>query len=423
MVKELRGEKARMISSRTFRSKIWIWLFALVPLFLHGEDTPKKKILVLCSNGGNGHNAAVGALKTLLHENYELTVVYPIDELEIFGVPSGESLYNLALRKGWTRSVNIISKYVAPKVFRGYKKKLENLIANHIEIQKPDLVISVIPFINFSGSEAARKADVPYLIITTDNDLQTFAHGLQGVTHPNFKVVVGTHLWCSQEMLHQRNIQQNLIEVIGLPVRPDFLVKKDAKLLRQQYYVSPHKPVILIMIGGAGGDAAYQYAKTLGQIQLGVHLFACAGRNQEMADKMRKIQLNPSNSMTVMEFTDQIPELMAMADLIITKPGTLSTTESLVMQLPILMDCTSEVIDWEQANVDLIKDYGVGNYIKEFDQTEMLVRDYLYDSELRHRVQQAYQEMPANRFNESIAGIIDEMCAQKNLLCDAITIP
>ncbi len=410
---------------QTFRGKIWIWLFAFSPLFLQGEEAPchKKKILVLCSNGGNGHNAAVGALKTILDDRYNFTVVYPIDELEIFGVPSGESLYNLALRKGWTRSVNIVSRYVAPKVFRRYKKKIETLIANHIQAQKPDLVISVIPFINFSASEAARKAEVPYLIITTDNDLQTFVHGLQGVSHPNFKVVVGTHLWCSQEMLHQRNISDNLIEVIGLPVRPDFLVKKDAKALREQYQIPAHKPIILIMIGGAGGDAAYQYAKTLGQIQMGVHLIACAGRNKEMADDMRRIRLNPSNSLTVMEFTDQIPELMTMADLIITKPGTLSTTESLMMRLPILMDCTNPVIDWEQANIDLIKKYGVGNDIKEFDKAEMLVRDYLYDSELRHRIQLSYQKMPANRFNESIAGIIDEMCTPKNLLCDAQTIP
>ncbi|HUD02018.1 MAG TPA: hypothetical protein VMR37_06800 [Rhabdochlamydiaceae bacterium] len=407
----------------------WIWIFAFTPLFLQGEDVAspqeKKKILVLCSNGGNGHNAAAAALKTILESRYDFKVVYPIDELEIFGVKSGESIYNLALRNGWTRSVNVVSRYVAPKLFRGYKKKLEKLIADHIEEQKPNLVISVIPFINFPASEAARKAGTPFLIITTDNDLQTFVHGLQGVSHPNFRVVVGTHHWCGREMLHQRNVPDESIETIGLPVRPDFLIKKDPKALREQYKISAHKPVILIMIGGAGGDAAYGYAKTLGQIQFGIHLIVCAGRNEELADDLRKIKLNPSNTMTVLEFTDKVPELMTMADLIITKPGTLSTTESLLMRLPILMDCTNPVISWEQANIDMIKSYGVGDFIQEFDQAEMLVRNYLYDSELRHRVQQAYQKMPANRFNESIASIIDEMCTaeNKNSLCSVEAIP
>ena len=407
-----------VLKNRLFIWK-WIWIFGFAPMFLQCDEPessfPKKKILLLNCTGGNGHNAAANALKTLLHERYDFTVVYPINELEILGIPSGESLYNLALRHGWTRSVNVVSRYVAPKVFRRYKKKIESQIALHIEAQKPDLVISVIPFINLWASEAARKADIPYLIVTTDNDLQTFVHGLQGVCHPNFKVVVGTYLGCSKEMLNQRNIPDDLIEVIGLPVRPDFLTKKDPKSLRTQYQIPPHKPVILIMIGGVGGNATYEYAKTLGQIQMGIHLIACAGRNQELAEEMRKIKLNPSNTMTVMEFTDKIPDLMAIADLIITKPGTLSTTESLVMRLPILMDCTNPVISWEQANIDLIKKYGVGNAIEKFDQAELMVREYLYDSDLRHQVQQSYQKMPANRFNESITAIIDEMSQARAL--------
>src|SRR6185436_9451502 len=164
-----------MILSLKFHSKkwtTWILIFAFAAIKLQAEDVEsppisKKKILILCSNGGNGHNAAASALKTILHDKYDFSIVYPINELEIFGIPSGESLYNLALRKGWTRSVNVVSRYVAPKIFRGYKKKLESLIAKHIEAEAPDLVISVIPFINLSASEAARKAGIPYLMITT----------------------------------------------------------------------------------------------------------------------------------------------------------------------------------------------------------------------------------------------------------------
>lgn len=413
----------RSFHNRCFQWAKWVLCFALAPLFLSAEspELPKKKILVLCSNGGNGHNAAVGALKTLLESRYDFKVIYPIDELEILGVKSGEGVYNLALRNGWTRSVNMVSRYVAPKVFRRYKKKIEELISHHIEKQQPDLVISVIPFINLPATEAARKANIPYLMITTDNDLQTFVHGLQGVSHPHFKIVVGTHLWSTREMLYQRNIPEANIETIGLPVRPDFLSKKDPAALRDQYKIPRHKPIVLIMIGGVGGEATYEYADVLGSAQMGIHLIVCAGRNKDLARSLRKIKLNRSNTMTVMEFTDKIPELMAMADLIITKPGTLSTTESLVMRLPILMDCTNPVISWEQANIDLIKSYGVGDYIEDFDKAESLVRQYLYDSELRHQVQKAYQKMPPNRFNESISAIIDQMCeSPAETVCKAL---
>lgn len=393
-----------------------LWVFLLFPfLSWADENVPiqSKKILVLSSNGGNGHNAAAGALKSILKDQYDFKVIYPIDDLQILGVSSGESVYNLALRNGWTRSVNVVSKYVAPKLFRTYKKKLEGLITQQIDDENPDLVISLIPFINFPASEAARKSDVPYLLITTDNDLQAFVHGLQGVSHPHFKVVIGNDLRSGHLMLKKRNIPDEAIESIGLPIRPDFLAKKDPLELRKHFQIPAYKPVILVMLGGAGNDAALDYAKTLGGVQLGVHLIVCAGKNQDLARKLRKVDLHPTNTMTVMEFTDKIPELMTLADLIITKPGTTSITESMFMRLPILVDCTTPVLDWEQANIDMVVKYGIGGYISQFEEAEKLVRHYLYDSEFRQEIQTAYQNIPVNRFNEEIASLIEEMCMLK----------
>lgn len=388
------------------------FLLLLLPLCLYSvpNETPKKKILILCSNGGNGHNSAAGALRQILSDRFDFKVIYPIDELQMFGVKSGEELYNAAVRNRWTRSVNLISMYVAPKVFRGYKKKLEGLIAEEISQENPDLIVSVTPFINLPASEAAKKAKVPYLMITTDNDLQNFLHGLQGVSHPHFKVVIAPYSLSGRMMLSKRNIPDKNIAVLGFPLRSDFLEKKDRDALRSHYRIAPYKPVILVMMGGAGGDGALDYAQRLGKIQLGVHLIVCAGRNQPLVKNLRKVKLHPTNSMTVMGFTDQMADLMTIADLIITKPGTLSTTESLAMRLPILVDCTSPVISWEQANIDIVLQYGVGTTIYNLDKLEPLVRTYLYDTEVRHEIQKAYQKVPANRFNTSIAALVDEMC-------------
>lgn len=406
--------------SGSYKNKWWLKIglscLACLPITLHSEPVqPKKKILVLCSNGGNGHNSAARALKEILNDRFEFKVIYPINELQIFGVKSGEELYNMALRNRWTRSVNVVSKYVAPKIFRGYKKRLEAMITEEIANNKPDLVISVIPFINLFASEAARKVGVPYLMITTDNDLQTQVHGLQGISHPQFKVVIAPYHHPGREMLFQRNIPEKSIETLGFPLRSDFLKKKDAVLLKAEYHIDSHKPVVLIMFGGAGGGTAYDYAKKVGQAQLGAHLIVCAGRNQSLAEKLYKLKLHPTNSMTVMEFTDKIADLMALSDVIITKPGTLSITESLTMRLPILIDCTSPVIDWEKANIEIVRHYGVGSTIEKLDNVESLVRTYLYDMELRHEIQKSYDKVPSNRFNESIASLIDQMCS-KDLL-------
>ena len=399
-------------------------IFALLLLFTKVEAADvastsipyKKKILVLCSNGGYGHNSAAQTLKNLLGDEYDFKVVYPIDQLRILGLKSGEQIYNSMLQNGWIQSVNLVTRHLAPKIFRSKKRQVEAVIKKHIDETAPDLVISLIPFINYPASEAARKAGIPYLIITTDNDLQTWVHGLQGVQHPLFKVTVGSDLWCSREMLRKRNIPDNAIETIGLPIRTDFFAPKDIPSLKYEFNIPPNKPVVLIMIGGAGGAQALEYARRIGSIQLGVHLIVCAGKNKQLALKLRKVPLHPTNTMTIMEFTPKISDLMAISDLLITKPGPGTTTEGMTMRLPILVDTTSPILSWEEVNIQLIMRYGIGDYIRHFDELEPLLRKYLFDTELQKEIRDAYQWVPANRFKDSIAPLIESMIKRNSAM-------
>lgn len=379
---------------------------------LHGAEG-KKNILVLCSNGGYGHKAAAQTLKDLLGDDYNLTVVFPIDEMRIWGVRSGEQIYNSMLQNDWILSVNLITKHVAPKLFRTRKEQVEGLIKRHIEKVHPDLVISLIPFVNYPASEAARKKNIPFLLITTDNDLRLWVHGLQGVQHPSFKVTVGSDLWCSRELLRKRNIPDKAIETIGLPIRTDFFSNKNKESIREEFGIPYHKPVVLVIIGGAGGDRALEYARNLGKTQYGIHMIVCAGKNKELEKDLKSISLHPSNTMTVMPFTSRISDLMAVSDLLITKSGPGTITEAMAMKLPILVDATATVLSWEQANIDLISQYGVGDYIEDFDELETLVRQFIFDTELQKQMKDAYRKVPENRFKESIKPLVASMIKEK----------
>jgi len=370
----------------------------------------EKKIIILSSNGGYGHNAAAATLKTLLGEKYDIKVVYPIDQLRIWGVKSGEQFYNTMLQHGWIRSMNAITKHVAPRLFRTRKKKIEKLVARHLEIEKPDLVISLIPFINFSASEAARKMDIPFLLITTDNDLRNWVHGLQGVTHPNFKVTIGCDLPSTRDLLKKRNLADSDIETVGLPLRPDFRASKSLCELYLEYGVSSDKPVILIMMGGAGAASALDYTKEIGSKEIGAHLIVCAGKNERLARKLKKVPLHPSNSITVMGFTDKVADLMAMADIIITKPGPGTINEALAMQVPMLIDTTTTPLSWEKANVELVTKYGVGSRIMDLEEVGPHLRDYLHNRETKQNLENSFSKVPPNLFHERIVGIVDSMC-------------
>ncbi len=393
--------------------KLLLSIFTCFFIFSLGAAEGKKNILVLCSNGGYGHKAAAQTLKDLLEEDYNLTVVFPIDEMRIWGLKSGEQLYNSMLQNDWIQSLNLITKHLAPKIFRTRKEQVEELIKKHIEKQQPDLVISLIPFINYPASEAARKKEVPFLLITTDNDLRLWVHGLQGVQHPSFKVTVGSDLWCSRELLRKRNIPNTAIETIGLPIRTEFFSTKNKESIKEEFGIPLHKPVVLVIIGGAGGDRALEYARKIGKTQYGIHLIVCAGKNKELEKDLKALSLHPTNTMTVMPFTSRISDLMAVSDLLITKSGPGTITEAMAMKLPVLVDATATVLSWEQANIDLISQYGIGDYIEDFDELETLLRQFIFDTELQKQMKDAYRKVPENRFKESIRPLVNSMIKEK----------
>jgi processive 1,2-diacylglycerol beta-glucosyltransferase len=396
-------------------------LMLVVPLLLsspsaYSEETPledpkkRKKILILSSNGGYGHTSAANTLKTLLGDIYDFKVVYPIDELRIWGLKSGEQIfYNTMLRWGWVQPMNLVVKHVAPRLFQRRQKRIEKLISEQIEAERPDLIISLIPFINYPATEAARKRELPYLLVTTDNDLRNWVHGLQSVKHPNFKVTIGSDLPSTRELLRGRNVPDSAIETIGLPLRPDFYGSKNLKDLQLEYGIPSDKPVVLIMMGGAGGDSAIEYTQHVGNLNIGAHLLVCTGKNKQLARKLRKLKLDASNSITIMGFTDKIADLMAMADVIITKPGPGTINEAMAMRLPVLVDQTTVPLSWEKANIDLIIKYGIGDRVRSYQDMESLLVKYLHDCTLQSHVQQAFHNVPLNHFHEKIPNLIDRM--------------
>lgn len=356
--------------------------------------------------------AAAHTLQELLCKEYEMEIVYPIKELRIFGLPSGEQFYNFLLANNWTRLTNWIVKhpFILPPLFRQREEKTAQLIKTHIEQKQADLVISLIPFINYPATEAARLCGIPLLLITTDNDLHNWVYALQKRRLAPFKVTIGSDLPTSKNVLLNSFVPKEAIETIGLPLRPKFLKLKSREELRQEYKISPDRKVVLIVMGGIGAKSSYLYAKSLLESSLEVHLVVCVGKSGRLASKLKKIKPANGNSIDIIPFTEKVHELFGLSDLIITKPGPGTINEALALKLPILVDQTGSPLFWEKINIDLILSRKVGTSIPSFKDVAALVGRYLYDEKTCQEVVDAYQNLPQNQFAVRIKPLIEEMC-------------
>ncbi|HSX04533.1 MAG TPA: glycosyltransferase [Rhabdochlamydiaceae bacterium] len=303
-----------------------------------------------------------------------------------------------------------MSRSIFPLVVRMQTHGIESFISENIQRYQPDLVISIMPFINLPASEAARKANLPFLVITIDNDLENWLLGFESLQHPNFKITIGADIPTTTGLLEKLNVDSKDIANIGLPLRPDFICTKTKAELRKEYGVAQGHSVVLLMMGGAGAKRCMQYAKKIAKMDLKTHLFVCMGKNSDLADKLAKIKKHPGNAVTVLPFTEKIHDLMTLSDLLVTKPGPGTINEAIATRTPVLLDAIGGVLFWEKINIDLSLERGIGKPVRNFSELESNLKDLLFNHDSYQKVREALKNLQPSQFIYKIQPLIDEMC-------------
>lgn len=121
----------------------------------------------------------------------------------------------------------------------------------------------------------------------------------------------------------------------GIPVRMDFYKKTDPDKAKDLLSLPRNKKIVLLMCGSMGCGPIKTLAEYLPQqIPSDSLLVVICGNNRRLYKALTKYPL-PDN-MRVLGFTSRMPLYMDAADLILTKPGGLSSTEAAVKALPML---------------------------------------------------------------------------------------
>lgn len=98
-----------------------------------------------------------------------------------------------------------------------------------------------------------------------------------------------------------------------------------------------------------------------------VQIIAVAGKNKKMEDffKSTAKKYNRENDICVLDYTNKVPELMSVSDFVISKPGGLTATESIISGLPILI--INPIVGHEEQNAEFLENAGVGILLKDSD--------------------------------------------------------
>ncbi|HWR43182.1 MGDG synthase family glycosyltransferase [Sporomusa sp.] len=139
------------------------------------------------------------------------------------------------------------------------------------------------------------------------------------------------------EYLSQNGILPQSIVVTGIPVSDSFIQPIDKYQVLGKLNLRPDRKTILIMGGGAGVLPMDEILKLCAQIDRPLQIVAVAGKNQSLYRRLIQLGSVIRHPVRVFSYVDNVHELMSIADLLISKPGGMSTSEALSMGVPLVI--------------------------------------------------------------------------------------
>lgn len=346
-----------------------------------------KKVIIFYASYGGGHLSAARSLKENMEANYEDIDVKLIDCMEYV---------NKTVNKITTKAYSEMAKK-APKTWgRVYWKSQKGPLAQisttsnkilSIKLYKllkdfePNLIVSTHPFGSQMCAYLKKHGKLDAKIATVMTDYAPHDQWLVFNKYVDYYFV--SHDGMKKE-LHEKGIPNEKIFATGIPLSNKFLLKYDKPTILKSFGLSPDKKTVLFFGGGEfglGKTQTFKIFKSFVECPENIQIVAISGKNQKMKEAFENLveSLNKKDSVKILEYTNQVPELMSISDLVVTKPGGLTTTESLASGLPIVV--INPIPGQEEENATYLEENKVAIWLKKDDNVEAILKDLFSNPE------------------------------------------
>lgn len=331
-----------------------------------------KKVLIFYASYGGGHLSAAKSIKQHIDENYNDVQTEIIDCVKYI---------NKALDKVTTAAYREMAKkapwawekvyYKSQNGFLGKVSTSSNKImtvkmAKLFREFQPDVVISTHPFGSQMTSYLKQKGKTNCKLATIMTDFKSHDQWLIGNKFVDFYFVSNNKM---KESIAKSGVDKNKIFVTGIPISKRFLQSYNKKEICSYFNIDENKKIVLFFGGGEyglGKDRTVAILNTLTDFS-DIQVIAIAGKNEKMKQEFEKIVANKHKEETikVLPFTDMVPELMSISDLVITKPGGLTVSESLASHLPLIV--INPIPGQEEENAEFLESSNCAIWLKKND--------------------------------------------------------
>lgn len=332
-----------------------------------------KKVLIMSASTGGGHNRAAKAMKDEIEKKCidgEHITCEIIDSLKLINTTMDK-----IISSGYEKS----AKYT-PKAWGGvYKMSDANIVSKHeykgnlfntllasklkklLKERKPDLIIGTHPFPMIALSTLKKKYPyrnafnsffVPPLIsVLTDYT----AHSTYIQDEIDYYIAGDEYV---KEVLISESVDGDKIKPYGIPVEKSFLEHREKSVVLEELGLAPDKFTVLLMGGSFGAGNIKDTLKELLEIDRDFQIIVITGRNETLKEKLEKSleKHDIDKNISILGFTQDMNDILSAVDIIVSKPGGLTTTECLLKELPMIIPYY--IPGQEEENMDFLSNCG-----------------------------------------------------------------
>ena len=371
-----------------------------------------KKILIFYASFGGGHLSAAKSIEKYLLKNYKEIDVELIDCMKYvnkaFEKISTTAYKEMAKKMPWAWGKIYSSSQKGPLAHISSKANsfMAIKLLKLLREKNPDIVISTHPFGSQMCSYLKRKKKVDFKIATIMTDFKSHDQWLVGADYTDYFFVSNTDM---QKELKEKNIDENKVIVTGIPVREEFLIPHNNEQTLNDLEFSNEKKVVLFFGGGEfglGKEMTLNVLECLLSKCKNAQVIAISGKNEVMKSKFENLvkRYSREQDVRIFEFTDKVAEYMSISNLVVTKPGGLTSSESLVSHLPMVL--INPIPGQEEENAEFLESKKVAKWIKKDDDINFTFNILVNDNTILNNMKENTYLIAKPNATENICKII-----------------
>jgi processive 1,2-diacylglycerol beta-glucosyltransferase len=323
-----------------------------------------KKVLILSVSAGAGHLRAAEALERAFKRMDAAHEVRHIDTLQYTN-----KIFRHLYSKAYIEMVNKMPEvlgWLYDHLDKPWKNERRRLALDKLNTRpfvkmlkeyQPDITVCThfLPAEIISWLKAKERINCRQSIVVTDFDV----HAMWLCHHYEHYFVA---LDETRLHLEKLGIPANKITVSGIPIDPVFTEQKDKREMRDKHGLRQDATTILLSAGGFGVGPMENILKSLmSDLRSPAQLIALCGRNQKLKHRIDHLaaSLSPDREFSIktIGYTAEMDEYMSASDILLGKPGGLTTSEALAKGLIFVI--VNPIPGQEERNSDHLLEEGV----------------------------------------------------------------